>query len=268
MYSQIMVWTGTKTWDMQEESLRKAAEGLPSLEKVIPKILHLWRMRDEYSPSGSLKNLSEINTLQKQISFLNDEIKFYIEKQTDLNYEQKEVLKNWYGVMPSELRKKWAQGMQEEIMRFSTRVKLLTHEMDSARLVLPSSVWSEGRQYKRFRKEASSLRNYYDKELSSAASFAKTELYTTGNMFPPPDEILQECYMTHITKMSNALDALRESYFKHSDYAHSVRTLWLLALTVFTSLISIGMGYMAYTKRQEVFLKTDVPIQVQVPTVQ
>ncbi len=258
-----MVWSGTKTWDMQEERLRKAATGFPALEKVIPRILELWKLRDKYSPAGSLEDSTQLTTFDRQIMKINDEVKTYIEGQQGLTTDQKQQLTNWYGVMPAELRKKWAQGLQEEIARFTTGVQWLTHQMEMAILVLPLSVRQEGKQYKHFWQEAQRIREEYD-ELLDTSSLAINDLYTEGEMSPAPDEPLRKTRFDDMEKMRKALDGLRESYFKNADYGHS---LWSLRLLIFASIVSVAsvtIAILGYLKEDKVYLNTTSPIQVEV----
>lgn len=257
-----MVWS-EELLQKKENELRRNAQGLPALEKVIPRVLELVRLRNKYFPEGSLKNLEEIRSLEKEIYKMDDEVRKYIDAQTDITPQQKQKLINWYGIMPAEFRKRWAQGLQEEIGRFTTSVQWFTHQMEMAILVLPLSVREEARQYKHFWQEAQRIREEYD-ELLDASSLAINGLYTEGEMSPAPDEPLRKTRFDDMEKMRKALDGLRESYFKNADYGHS---LWSLRLLIFASIVSaasVAIAILGYFKEDKVYLNTTSPIQVEV----
>jgi len=261
-YSLLMVWS-EEILQRKERELHRDAQDFPALEKVIPRILELMRLRNKYSPAGSLKNLAEIRALEKEIYRMDSEVREYIEGQKDITWEQKQKLTNWYGIMPAEFRKKWAQGIQEEIGRFRTGVLRLAIQMETAILVLPLSVRKEGEQYRYFWKEATQIREKYE-ELVDASSLAINSLYSEGEMSPAPDDSLRRTRFEDMEKMRKALDALRESYFKNADYGHS---LWSLRLLIFASIISITsviIATLAYLKEDKVYLNTTSPIQVEV----
>ncbi len=256
-----MVWS-EELLQKKEKELRRDAQGFPALEKVIPRIMELLRLRNTF-PTGSLKSLAEVLALEKEIIKMDDEVKTYIEGQKGITPEQKSKLRSWYGVMPAEFRKRWADGLQEEIGRFTTSVRWLTHQMEMAILVLPLSVREEGKEYKHFWQEAKRIREEYD-ELLDASSLAINDLYTEGEMSPAPDEPLRRTRFSNMESMRKALEALRESYFKNADYGHS---LWSLRLLIFASVVSVAsavISVLSYLKEEKVYLNTPSPIQVEV----
>ena len=256
-----MVWS-EQLLQKKEGELRQDAKDFPALEKVMPRIMELLRLRNKY-PAGSLKNLDEVRALERLIYKMDDEVKNYIEGQKGITAEQKLKLKNWYGVMPAEFRKRWADGLREEIARFTTGVQWLTHQMEMAILVLPLSVREEASGFRRFWKEAQIIRERYE-ELVEASSLAINELYTEGEMSPAPDESLRRTRFDHMEKMRKALEALRESYFKNADFGNS---LWSLRLLVFASVLSVAsaaVAILSYVKEDKVYLNTTSPIQVEV----